>query len=105
MTNTIENFIHLPPVGNNGEDYADLLNRYRRILINTFGGYTEMQAQGGWIDPESGQLYSESMIRFAVAFEPVRINTERFRELATRAKAEFDQEAIYICINNTVEFI
>lgn len=39
----------------------DLANTVRRRLADEYGGFTEKTAKGGWVNPDTGELVTESV--------------------------------------------
>jgi len=56
------------------EDLHDnLLPSIRRMLASEFGGYTEKQTSGGWINPD-GHLVEEEGRTFSVLYDPTKVS-------------------------------
>lgn len=72
--------ITLPARDNGGTPLHMAHKNFRRFLLETFGGYTEGEtARGAWRDPDTGKVYSESVIPYRIACEAEPSLDEAFR--------------------------
>lgn len=75
--------VTLPVADNDGNSLADAHAALRSSLAEEFGGFTAINATGGWCDPSTGKVYVESVIRYDVAMEDSAVNRAKLADMAT----------------------
>ena len=93
------------PVTDNDGAKIDI-NRYRKILIDFIGGYTETNTAGGWIDKKTDKIYIDNSISFKASFNSDNID-KPIKALALLIKNLMIDKEKTICfsINNIDYFI
>lgn len=77
-----------------------------RLLINvaeTFGGFTLQTGKGGWI-LKDGTLQKEEILIVTISGQKSKV-IKYIKSLALTVKSDLRQEAVYIAIENKVQFI
>lgn len=87
--------INFPKAKNDGTLLTDAAKRFAVLLCATFGGFTAIEAQGGWTS-ESGELFLEPMTAYQVAMEDTSANRVALLELAHFVGKEAEQQAVYM---------
>lgn len=105
-----ENVIHLMKTDNQGNDIAELNDRFIRNVCRVFGGATVTEGKGLWYS-DTGIKFEDNILRVVTAFDPSASsdglvnNRQHFEHLANLYKEEAKQEAVYIVIAGEVSFI
>ena len=86
--------IILPVNDNDGSPLRGVHAILERMLITAFGGFTAVQARGGWNGPIGPQF--EPVIVYTVAGDATEANLVRFIEIARQICREARQECIYV---------
>ena len=84
----------------------ELRDTVKRTLSILFGGYTETIGNGGWYSNELNKIISERVYlvkAYANDIQPLQL--EQVKALCNQIKAELEQEAVSLEVNNTLEFI
>ena len=101
---TIETKIILP---SKTKDDQPIAQEYiDRLLINvsqTFGGFTLQTGVGGWI-LQDGKLQKEEVWIVTISGKRSAV-TKYIKSLALTVKSDLAQEAVYIAIENKVQFV
>ena len=90
-----------------GADIAlSQIDMVRNLLAETFGGYTEINAAGGWVNPE-GKCIQEPVKLFDIAVrKDCKKSNQLLHSIALRVKLSLDQECVYLRKpDGTVEYI
>ena len=98
----------------NCNHHTSPLVAYGRSIAYIAGGFTSIQATGGWIDT-SGSLVVEPVTVFDCSIPSKTAWTSQadyiasaihaFRTLAKRVAIELSQDCVYLAIDGKVEFI
>jgi hypothetical protein len=105
-----ENIIHLMKADNQGNDLADLNNSFIKMACRTFGGASVIEGKGLWYDKE-GNKYEDGILRVIIGFNPsasfegLTNNRDIFLNMAQQYKDDAMQEAVYIVMDNVIQFI
>ena len=105
-----ENIIHLMKTDNQGNDIAELNDRFIRNVCRVFGGATVTEGKGLWYS-EHGLKFEDNILRVSTAFDPSAStdglinNRQRFENMAQQYKDDAMQESVYIVIAGEVSFI
>jgi hypothetical protein len=67
----------------------------RTNLLKYFGGYTEEDVRGAWLDP-TGTIHRDHSIRFTVAVRPHQVLRGVLGGLAKRAGELAGQQCVYV---------
>lgn len=97
--------IHLPTRDNDGNPLDDIHLQLRKRLCAEFGGFTAIQAFGGWANHATGELFEESGICYLVSADCAGAKGKLHR-LARWIGAAARQQAMYAChVDGTVEIL
>lgn len=88
--------IILPEYDNNGDSVIEAHRYLQKALSETFGGYTSLRSQGGWVDPKSGQVHTEPGKVYQVAMETDDWSVGELRAIASLAGTMAFQKAIFV---------
>lgn len=100
-----ESFIHLPVIGNNGENIVTQIMAIESQIMDTFGGLTMQTARGMWRDPQDGKVYAEQVQRYAVAAVWDATAITKLHDIAMLAAVSMQQVCIYMATPGGVEFV
>ena len=101
-----EAFIHLPVADNDGKDLGPHMDHVLGLILDAFGGYTVVDAQGAWKDPKTGKVYREPVKRVAVAANWDAYGVRAvLHDIAVKACRYMRQECIYLALPDGVEFV
>ena len=97
--------INLPKADNNGNAITTAHDYVAQTLCLAFGGLTQWDAIGSWID--NGALYREAVTVYQVAFgdDPDLRGAELLRSIATNAGNLGGQIAMFLVIDGEAEII
>jgi len=93
---TRESMIICPQKNNEGKDLSKLSELVTRKLVKAFGGCTQDEAIGSWIDPNTDTLYNERVWRFFSAYSPNAENDNILRSIGEMIGQLGEQFAVYI---------
>lgn len=100
-----EAYIHLPKADNLGNDLTAEAVKVGLALLDRFGGWTAMEAHGGWKDPATGQVYVEKVDRYAVAADWSDPTAGRdLLRIAAEAARDMRQVCVYVAFPGGVVF-
>lgn len=105
-----ENVIHLMKTDNQGNDLTDLNNSFIKMACQTFGGASVIEGKGLWYDKQ-GNKYEDEILRVIIGFNPssssdgLTNNRNIFLNMAQQYKDDAFQEAVYIVLDNVIQFI
>lgn len=83
----------LPLLGNDGRDLFDSHLQVQTILLETWGGYTSIEAIGGWRNGH-GKLFKEHVVVYEIAMP--QDDSPKLRKLAQIIAAAAKQESVMI---------
>lgn len=105
-----ENIIHLMKTDNQGNDLTDLNNSFIKKACQTFGGASVLEGKGLWYDAQ-GNKYEDEILRVIIGFNPsasfdgLTNNRDMFLNMAQQYKDDARQEAVYITLEQQIQFI
>ena len=98
--------IILPLFDNNGIDLVAERLAIKKVLLDTFGGYTCHEATGAWKDPATLHVYEDPSEVFSIAGNwTIPANVARLRALCELSAEIMRQECIYMQTPKGVEFV
>ncbi len=83
-------------------DASNLLQKVRQNLAQTFGGFTETEGVGGWINPDTGVEVMEACKVYSIATDKP---SEIVETSAAVARDTLHQHSVFIVDNNTPKFV
>ena len=93
--------IIIPESYNDGQPVPyDIIEEIKLEVLEQFGGYTEEQVMGAWIDSE-GQVHKEMNLRLTIAME----DSLRLKILALSIGKRLGQIAMYYSFKGEVSII
>lgn len=96
--------INLPVSGNNGENLGAVHFDVMRDLAAHFGGFTRTEGLGGWTNPR-GELVTEKVAVYQVAFDDGHFNLVTFESIVKAAGKAAEQEAMFYIIDGNAQVI
>lgn len=90
-----EAMITLPQHDNDRHSLQHVRHYAEKALAKSFGGFTVANAKGGWVNGR-GELLSEPVWTFAVAYEPTPANDAKLTSIARYMGTEGKQQAMYV---------
>lgn len=100
-----EALLVMPAQDNQGQSLNPLLNDLAGTLVESFGGFTVIDAQGGWSGP-NGRPYIEPIHVFTIAMAPDEKNNARLRQIADTFGRAARQLSVYVRFaDGTVEIL
>lgn len=105
MQNWIEATLILPKMPNpdkgetcaSANSIATYLSRLEQVkvrLLNEFGGFTVTDGQGVWKNPDTNEVYQESVHIYTIALKQDDVHTIHL--MAYQARVWLNQEAVYL---------
>lgn len=79
------------------------LNIIRKELSTEFGGYTELNSNGGWVNPR-GELVTEKGKTFQVALMQ-QTTIKNIKSVAEKARNALNQESVLVIYNGKPLFV
>lgn len=97
--------IIIPKFNNSGESLENVADGVKANFCNLFGGYTAIDAEGGWIS-NNGKLFKESVtVIYSAASKDKSADAELLIAIAKDVLAITDQEAVFVSIDGQAEII
>ena len=97
--------IIIPKMNNSGESLDLVAEGVKRNFCNLFGGYTAIDAEGGWVSNE-GTLFKEPVtVIYSAASKDKSKDAELLLAIAKNVLAITDQEAVFVSIDGQAEII
>ncbi|AVX04365.1 hypothetical protein MXMO3_01840 [Maritalea myrionectae] len=97
--------IIIPQNNNQGESLSPVIDGVKANFCNVFGGYTAIDAEGGWISND-GELFKEPVtVIFSAATQDKNADAEILVAIAQDVLAITDQLAVFISIDGQAQII
>ncbi|WP_299349251.1 molybdenum cofactor biosynthesis protein MoaE [uncultured Maritalea sp.] len=97
--------IIIPKQNNSGESLAAVTDGVKANFCNVFGGYTAIDAEGGWVSND-GTLFKEPVtIIFSAATKDKSADADLLIAIAKDVLAITDQLAVFVSIDGQAEII
>jgi hypothetical protein len=93
---TREAALLFPKRDNDGADLSKVHAALRADLLTAFGGYTVSEVSGQWRDSDTGAIYDDESLRYAVAAQWTPELTARLDSIARHYCAAAGQVTLYV---------
>jgi len=91
-----EALIVCPKNDNDGRPLPLVKKRAVRFLADTFGGCTVREAEGAWINPDTGDVQQEPVWEFTVACHDTVTVRSLLHSIAVEIGLQADQHSMYL---------
>ena len=88
--------LNVPAYDNDGVMIPHVAEEAKRMLCRTFGGFTALPAQGGWLDLDTGKVQMEPMHVLQVSMDVSSTNEDTLRDIARMVAREANQKVVYV---------
>ena len=85
------------------EDVVSALGYTKRAFARTFGGYTAVEADGGWVD-EEGELVQERIL-IVYAFTDLHTADTVVKDIAEQVKQWLAQDCVSVELGGGLTFV
>lgn len=94
--------ITLPESDNGGQSLEDAHEYLRKLILDTFGGFTSYKAHGVWRDETTGVVWYDANVVYQIAMEDHGTNMQWLEDTARLIGATARQIAVAITYPNGV---